>query len=215
MALSPFPVPPITHPCAPLPSPATSPTSPFYRPSMKRWSRSSTYQRIIERDEDDWCNGGMGIPLIALDSGLGSSTNETATHITPPRTGTGSSNRRSRWSIFSVGSLHGSRGAGSDPFADPVGDMGAVGSGAVQTRKRKRWSNSIGSATTTVVGGVRNSIARFTSDESAGSSDAAVCRGLYGDGVEEERAQRRKRRIKRLMRGAVESFAGFSYGVVI
>ncbi|KAI4199881.1 MAG: hypothetical protein LQ350_004329 [Teloschistes chrysophthalmus] len=216
MALSTFPLPPLTHPCSPLPSPTTSPTSPFYRPSTKRWSRSSTYQKIPESDEDDWCNRGIGIPLIAIDSGIGSSINDIATHITPPRTGTGSTNRRSRWSIFSVGSVHGSGSASSDPFVAGGAGVGAVGNGGVQTRKRKRWSNSIGSATTTVVGGVRSSIAKFTSYESTGSGGSGVRESRYEDGGEEEdRAQRRKRRMKRLMRGALESFAGFSYGVVI
>ncbi|KAL9585997.1 MAG: hypothetical protein Q9212_001184 [Teloschistes hypoglaucus] len=215
MALSPFPIPPLTHPCSPLSSPTISPTSPLYRPSNKRWSRSSTYQTIPERDEDDWCDGDMGIPLVALDSGHGSSINETTTRVTPPHTRTESSNRRSRWSIFSVGSSHGSGAVGNDPFADPGAGVNAAGSGGVQTRKRKRWSNSVGSATTTVVGGVRSSIARLTKFESASSGGTDAHPSRYEDGGEEERAQRRKRRFKRFMRGALESFAGFSYGVVI
>ncbi|KAI4248364.1 MAG: hypothetical protein LQ352_005925, partial [Teloschistes flavicans] len=214
MALSPCPIPPMTHPCSPLPLPPTSPTSPHYRPSLKRWSRSSTYQKILERDEDDWCNGGMGVPLIAVDSGLGSSINEKVAQVTRPQTGTGSSKRRSRWSILSIGSMNGNGGAANDPFVDPVANVGAVGNDAAQTRKRKRWSNSVGSATTTVVGGVRSSIARFTGYESAGSGNIGVSQSRFGDSDEEDRVQRRKRRIKRVMRGAMQSFAGFSYGMV-
>ncbi|KAL8662142.1 MAG: hypothetical protein Q9202_004965 [Teloschistes flavicans] len=204
----------MTHPCSPLPLPPTSPSSPHYRPSLKRWSRSSTYQKILERDEDDWCNGGMGVPLIAVDSGLGSSINEKVAQVTRPQTGTGSSKRRSRWSILSIGSMNGNGGAANDPFVDPVANVGAVGNDAAQTRKRKRWSNSVGSATTTVVGGVRSSIARFTGYESAGSGNIGVSQSRFGDSDEEDRVQRRKRRIKRVMRGAMQSFAGFSYGMV-
>ncbi|KAL9011410.1 MAG: hypothetical protein Q9173_003747, partial [Seirophora scorigena] len=158
---------PFTHPCSPLPPPITC-----SRPNSTHWARVSRYSTL---PEEDWQEGGMAIPLVPVSTAaaypLPPSTTSTANPtFSNPRARTRRSgvmsagpdfgSARKRWSRRSVAfELDGATLSGADAPTAAAAAAAAAERPFYETRKRKRWSNSIGSATTTVVGAVRESIA--------------------------------------------------------
>ncbi|KAI4188467.1 MAG: hypothetical protein LQ346_005300 [Caloplaca aetnensis] len=205
-------MPPLYHPCSPVPPSLQLSAS---RPGSRHWHRYSTLS------EEDWQDGGMAIPLVSLSTLPAPPPREsiagpdfTALHSRSSRVkrrsgvmSTGAdfnnlSSRQHRWSILSAtADLEDPRLNGGDTLTDLP---------RYQTRKRKRWSNSIGSATTTVVGAMRESVVSISS-EMAGPApvspierDQQECPGKRREG--------KRRRLGRVLKGLAASFRGLGAG---
>ncbi|KAL8734584.1 MAG: hypothetical protein Q9166_001484 [cf. Caloplaca sp. 2 TL-2023] len=204
--------PPITHPCSPYPSPYLSSTASFSRPRSKRWSRYSQLSDI-----DEW--HGEAIPLVplspsspsnAISSGveaMGSLPQSRKTRASHSDRSSWASLGGHRWSILSA-----SRASteDDDEAYQPRTQI------RTQIRKRKRWSNSIGSATLSFVGSVRSS---WTSFNSHSSSTSSVSVGRDGErDVDDDQlgrqrgTGRKERRLSRVLRGVAMSFGGLAAG---
>lgn len=210
-------LPPLYHPCSPVPPPLQLPAS---RPGSRHWHRYSTLS------EEDWQDGGMAIPLVSLSTLPAPPPREsiagpdfTALHSRSSRvkrrsgimsTGADFSNlnlssRQHRWSILSATTdMEDPRLNGGDTLTDLP---------RYQTRKRKRWSNSIGSATTTVVGAMRESVASIGSEMAAPVPVSPIERDQQecpaGPG---KRREGKRRRLGRVLKGLAASFRGLGAG---
>ncbi|KAI4227245.1 MAG: hypothetical protein L6R36_002565 [Xanthoria steineri] len=199
----------MTHPCAAYPTPMHSARL------STRWSRHS------QLSNEDWREGGMGTPLVrdlplppdelTTDFGLG------ATPAPAPRKsfrqsirnswrssiiGGGSSSRHHRWSILNATSSSSS----PPPSSIPLTTMGETAARPTPVlRKRKRWSNAIGSSTTTFVGNVRSSWGA-----SLHAPSTAYSEGQMAAQLEEPEIHRRQkgRKRQRFLYGMAMSFGG-------
>lgn len=197
--------PPMTHPCAPYPTPMHSARL------STRWSRHS------QLSNEDWREGGMGTPLVrdlplppdelTTDFGLG------AAPAPAPRKsfrqsirnswrssilGGGSGSRNHRWSILNATSS-------SPPSSIPLTTMGGETAARPTPvlRKRKRWSNAIGSSTTTFVGNVRSSWGASLHTPSTAYSEAQMAQEPEGNG-----GRQKGRKRQRFLYGMAMSFGG-------
>ncbi|KAL8762098.1 MAG: hypothetical protein Q9184_001843 [Pyrenodesmia sp. 2 TL-2023] len=205
-------MPPLCHPCSPVPPSLQLSAS---RPGSRHWHRYSTLS------EEDWQDGGMAIPLVPLstlpapprDSIAG--PDFTALHSRPRVTrrsgimSTGAdfnnlSSRQHRWSILSATADMGDPRL-SNGDGDTLPDLPRY-----QTRKRKRWSNSIGSATTTVVGVVRESVVSMSSEMAAAAPISPIERDQQE--CPDKRREGKRRRLGRVLRGLAASFRGLGAG---
>ncbi|KAI4166380.1 MAG: hypothetical protein LQ348_007821 [Seirophora lacunosa] len=157
----------------------------------------------------------MAIPLVPVSTAAAyfpppPTTSTTNPAFTNPRahtrrsgvmsTGADFGSARKRWSRRSVAfELDGATLSGADAPAAAAAERPLY-----ETRKRKRWSNSIGSATTTVVGAVRESIA------SMGAETVPERRPASCIERDQEPAARtgKRRRFGRVLRGLAASFRG-------
>ncbi len=183
--------PPITHSCSAYPTPMHSARI------STRWGRHSRLSN------EDWREGGMGTPLVHDFPFLQTTVNtgfETAAFRPPPKRSFRASVRNSwrssmtssrhRWSILS---------ASTPPPAHGFDDVNEAPPPLL--RKRKRWSNAIGSTTTTIVGTVRSSWSSFNTPNSTFSESESA-----GEEVTNVRQKGRKR--KRFLYGMAMSFGG-------
>ncbi|KAI4286727.1 MAG: hypothetical protein L6R35_004020, partial [Caloplaca aegaea] len=196
---------PFTHPCSPLPPPLTT-----SRPNSAHWGRISRYSAV---PEEDWEEGGAAIPLVPVSTPAFPSAPpprpRPASTVNPAFTYPRARTRRSgimstgadfgpaahnRWSRRSVAfDLDGATLNGVDLAA--AADQRPL---RYETRKRKRWSNSIGSATTTVVGAVRESI-QSISAETMPERRPISC--IERDQEEPAARRGKRRRLGRVLRG--------------
>ncbi|KAL8671116.1 MAG: hypothetical protein Q9168_004370, partial [Polycauliona sp. 1 TL-2023] len=178
--------PPITHGCSAYPTPMHSARF------SNRWSRHS------QLSNEDWREGGMGTPLVRpddFDLPLPPTTldNDFSTALPPSPTsrksfrqsvrnswrssfmgsGRGGGSSKHRWSILSASSPSPSS-IPLDPY--PSSSADAAPTPAQPTpmlRKRKRWSNAIGSTTTTFVGNIGSSWGSSLAPSSSGGYEEA------------------------------------------
>ncbi|KAL8708704.1 MAG: hypothetical protein Q9220_006429 [cf. Caloplaca sp. 1 TL-2023] len=132
-----------------------------------------------------------------------------------------------RWSVLSAGVDHDDDDEDTDTVADDddVIDIAAntlrrrvtpvvmdtvptATQPRLVTRRRKRWSNSIGSRTSTVLGSVRSSIV-----SSFRSSGERELERDGGDGVPQK--VKGRRRMTRVLRGVAMSFGGLGRGRIV
>lgn len=201
----------MTHPCAAYPTPMHSARL------STRWSRHS------QLSNEDWREGGMGTPLVrdlplppdelTTDFGLGATP---APSPPAPRKsfrqsirnswrssiiggGGGSSSRHHRWSI-----LNASSPSPSPPSSIPLTTMGETARPTPVLRKRKRWSNAIGSSTTTFVGNVRSSWGASLHAPSTAYSEAQMAAQQEPEGNGRQKGRKRQR----FLYGMAMSFGG-------
>ncbi|KAL8787684.1 MAG: hypothetical protein Q9213_002115 [Squamulea squamosa] len=190
--------PPITHASVAYPTPMHSARI------STRWSRHSRLSN------EDWREGGMGTPLVrdlplpptTIDAALG-----TSAPPPPPSRRSFRASIRNSWrsSIRSGGTRHRwSILSSSSPSASPanLSDDIVEAQAPPVLRKRKRWSNAIGSTTTHFVGNVRSSWGDFNNTPSSTFSETEM--------NPEEVTVKRQRRSKtnRFLYGMAMSFGG-------
>ncbi|KAL8765942.1 MAG: hypothetical protein Q9209_007139 [Squamulea sp. 1 TL-2023] len=191
--------PPITHASAAYPNPMHSARL------STRWSRHSRLSN------EDWCEGGMGTPLVhelplpptTVDTPLGISNSSPPPSCRSFRASIRNSWRSSfrgsgsphRWSILSSSS--------PSPFPAnlPNNMVEAETHAPPMLRKRKRWSNAIGSTTTHFVGNVRSSWGDFNTPSSTFSQTEVSPEEIT---VKRHRGSKRKR----FLYGIAMSFGG-------
>ncbi|KAI4115112.1 MAG: hypothetical protein LQ345_004234 [Seirophora villosa] len=191
----------------------STPQHPFLSSTNTSTHTHHGMSRYSTLPEEDWQEGGMAIPLVPVSTAAAyfpppSTTSTANPAFTNPRartrrsgvmsTGADFGSARKRWSRRSVAfELDGATLSGADAPA-------AAERPLYETRKRKRWNNSIGSATTTVVGAVRESIA------SMGAETVPERRPASCIERDQEPAARtgKRRRFGRVLRGLAASFRG-------
>ncbi|KAL8938874.1 MAG: hypothetical protein Q9216_003657 [Gyalolechia sp. 2 TL-2023] len=227
MSLLPFT--PLSHPCSALP-PAL-PTETFQRGS-KRWSRNNRYSLL---SGEDWEEGGMAIPLVQLPSTIPQRASVAGPDMTYTRASStyarsrarrrsgivsttgadldyaaaGSTQRWSRTSdIFDFNNRRTVMGGGME-------EQGGNNRPRVQQRKRKRWSNSIGSTTATVFENVRSSVVSTGNGIGNTHRVSVLPSHVERDEAEitgPERRPGKRRRLTRVLKGLAASFRGLGAG---
>ncbi|KAL8734247.1 MAG: hypothetical protein Q9181_003276 [Wetmoreana brouardii] len=188
MALPSLPPPPLTHPCSPLSSHPPSPVA-IGHPFSNRWSRRSGYFQLFSalEEDDGWWDGAMGTPLVGVGPKLTADVDhEDATIGRSMYERIRTTGGQTRWSRFSEQGLN--DGLFADTAAVPQ---------SPQICKRKRWSNSIGSATSSVMGNVRNSLSRFNTVPVMSEADKEDDERNPGKG--------KRRRLSRVLREVSKS----------
>ncbi|KAL8995554.1 MAG: hypothetical protein Q9169_004727 [Polycauliona sp. 2 TL-2023] len=199
--------PPMTHPCAAYPSPMHSARL------STRWSRHS------QLSNEDWREGGMGTPLIHTTdlplppTTLGNDFDTIPTAVPPPTPrkgfrqsirnswrssfigggGGGGGFQKHRWSILSTSSTSPIPSQSHADDATPAQPTPIL-------RKRKRWSNAIGSTTATFVGSIGSNRGSFASSSADGEEVEVV--------AEVEVTRKRAGKRERFLYGMAMSFGG-------
>ncbi|KAI4125021.1 MAG: hypothetical protein LQ338_004511 [Usnochroma carphineum] len=168
--------------------------------------------------EEDWqLDGGMAIPLVPVSVSSTRPPSIPGPDFTALSSSPRAAGRRSGVMSTTGAELYplGTRRRWSrlSDFGDSdvVGDVDAAGGGRprYQTRKRKRWSNSIGSTTTTIIGAVRESVMSIGNAPAAAPVSAVLeeDQGSFGRPREGKRT-----RFGRVLRGLAASFRGLGAG---
>ncbi|KAL8931156.1 MAG: hypothetical protein Q9211_007189, partial [Gyalolechia sp. 1 TL-2023] len=180
----------------------------------------------------DWEEGGMAIPLVQLPSALPQRASIAGPDMTytRPSSAYNRTRVRRRSGIMSTAGADLDFAAGNNQRWSRASDAfdfnrrtvlggGMDGDGGnrprVQQRKRKRWSNSIGSTTATVFENVRSSVVSTGNGTWHTHRVSVLPRHIERDEEEitgPERRPGKRRRLTRVLRGLAASFRGLGAG---
>ncbi|KAL9602841.1 MAG: hypothetical protein Q9219_001536 [cf. Caloplaca sp. 3 TL-2023] len=208
----------LNHPCSTVPPPLPLHAT---HPGSRRWSRVNRYSML---SDDDWQEGGAAIPLVNVGSNAPPRSSVADPNVTLSYNPQG---RTRRSGVMSWGMDWGPRTEAnkrfSGRFSQTFDYTHSVAGGVrdddasrprTQLRKRKRWDNSIGSTTATVLEGVQSTVGGISgrmSTRGPAQVPPTVAEADEQEGRGRERVGKR-RRITRVLKGLAASLKGLGSG---